>query len=65
MVTGGWQMNMDQEALRSTELYDPYSSAWVRSRARLPEPLYGLKGTNIDNRVLILGKHFRLTFAFQ
>jgi len=55
LVTGGWQMITDTDALRSTELYEPHVGSWVRSRARLPEPLYGLKGATIDNRVLIFG----------
>ena len=55
-------MEMDQDALRSTELYDPsVGGSWIRSRARLPEPLQDLRGTTLDNRVLIFGKNF-LTF---
>ena len=62
LVTGGWQMEMDQDALRSTELYDPsVGGSWIRSRARLPEPLQDLRGTTLDNRVLIFGENI-LTF---
>ena len=64
LVTGGWQMITDADALRSTELYEPHVGSWVRSRARLPEPLYGLKGATIDNRVLIFGEHFDVFMNF-
>ena len=50
-------IEMDKDALRSTELFD----SSVRSRARLPEPLQDLRGTTLDNRVLIFGENF-LTF---
>ena len=56
LVTGGWQMIMDEDELRSTELYEPHVGQWVRSRARLPDGLIGLKGPTIDNRVLIFGE---------
>ena len=63
LVTGGWQMEMDQDALRSTELYEPHVGTWVRSRARLPEPLQDLRGITLDNRILIFGEN-SLTFLW-
>ena len=44
--------------LDSTEIFDPSLGSW-RAGAALPSPVYGLKATNIDNRVLLFGNlHF-------
>ena len=52
-MTGGYDgtMNMD-----STELYEPASGLWRIIEAKLPSPTDGLRATNVDNRVLIMGK---------
>ena len=59
LVTGG-----DTESriwTDSTELYDPSLGSWRVTWARLPRPRYGLRAANIDNQILIFGKHIPLT----
>ena len=51
MVTGGWD---GAEILDSTELYDPSMGSWSAG-AKLPQPMSGLKATNIKDRVLLFG----------
>lgn len=51
MVTGGLPFNLD-----STETLATDGSSWVLSTAKLPQPMYGLRAANIDDRVLIFGK---------
>ena len=54
IVTGGY----GSETLDSTEIFDPSPSpgTWTAG-APLPVPLYLSRGVNVDNRVLIFGKH--------
>merc|ERR1712020_675888 len=51
LVSGGWNGSDD---LSSTELLVETSSAWVYT-GELPSPRTGLRGANIDNRVLMTG----------
>ena len=50
LVTGG----LGSRPLSSTELLVEGSSHWVKT-GNLPTPLEGLRGANIDNRVLMTG----------
>ena len=51
LVSGGYTGSDD---LSSTELLMETASAWVLT-GELPSPRYGLRGANIDNRVLMTG----------
>ena len=51
LVSGGYD---GSDYLSSTELLVESSSAWVYSGS-LPSPRYGLRGANIDNKVLMTG----------
>ena len=51
LVSGG---NYDGDYLSSTELLVETASAWVYSGS-LPSPRSGLRGANIDNKVLMTG----------
>ena len=51
LVTGGWDGN---DYLSSTELLVETSDAWAFS-GRLPTPRYGLRGANINGRILMTG----------
>ena len=54
-VSGGYD---GSGKLDSTEIFDPSLRSW-RPGAALPSPVYGLKATNMDNRVLLFGNlHF-------
>ena len=57
LVSGG----RDGTFLDSTEIFDPSLGSW-RAGAALPSPVYGLRATSIDNRVLLFGNDFSLTF---
>ena len=50
LVTGGW---MDGD-LSSTELLVENSAKWIYS-GELPTPRYGLRGANIDQKVIMTG----------
>ena len=52
LVTGGY--NYDGGYLSSTELLVETSAAWILT-GYLPTPRYGLRGANIDQRVLMTG----------
>merc|ERR1712154_556575 len=54
-VTGGRTVS---EPLDSTETLDIDASNWVTSRAKLPQPMDGLRAANIDDRVLIFGGYY-------
>ena len=41
--------------LDTTEIYDTNLGHWAISGAKLPQPMRGLRATNIDGRVLIFG----------
>ena len=56
LVTGGWD---GAEILDSTEMYDPSVGSWANG-AKLPQPMSGLKATNINDRVLIFGRYLHL-----
>ena len=58
LVIGGVDENWN--TLESTEVYDPSVGSWVVAGAKLPRPMYGLRATNIDDRVLIFGIFFLL-----
>ena len=51
LVSGGLSNGID---LSSTELLVETASAWVLT-GELPSPRSGLRGTNIDNKVLMTG----------
>ena len=51
IVGGGWTGFV---RLDSTEIFDPRLGSW-RAGATLPCPMFGLRATNIDNRVLFFG----------
>ena len=52
LVTGGYDGSSGITG--STELLVGTASAWVLT-GELPSPRYGLRGANIDNRVLMTG----------
>ena len=52
LVTGGWDDNYDY--LSTTELLVETSSTWELT-GQLPTPRYGLRGANIDGRILMTG----------
>ena len=52
LVTGG--LDEDFECLSSTELLVEASAAWILT-GELPSPRAGLRGANIDQRVLMTG----------
>ena len=52
LVTGGWT---GSARLSSTELLVETSAAWILT-GELPTPRDGLRGANIDQRVLMTGK---------
>ena len=58
LVSGGWvadpAVSKHKQFLSSTELLVESSSAWVYT-GELPSPRTGLRGANIDNRILMLG----------
>ena len=54
LVTGGFSGSARDVRLSSTELLVETASAWVYT-GRLPSPRNGLRGANIDNRVLMTG----------
>ena len=51
LVTGGYD---GDDRLSSTELLVETSSTWTFS-GRLPTPRWGLRGANIDGRILMTG----------
>ena len=51
LVTGGFAGSY---FLDSTEVFDPSVGSWA-TKAKLPQPLEGLRATNINDRVLIFG----------
>ena len=51
LVSGGYDGN---DQLTSTELLVETASAWVLT-GQLPSPRLGLRGANIDNKVLMTG----------
>ena len=51
LVSGGWT---GSDELSSTELLVETASAWVNT-GELPSPRWGLRGANIDNRILMTG----------
>ena len=51
LVTGGYN---DSDDLSSTELLVETSAAWILT-GELPTPRWGLRGANIDQRVLMTG----------
>ena len=51
LVSGG---SYYESYLDSTEIFDPSLGSW-RAGAALPSPVWGLRATNIDNRVLLFG----------
>ena len=55
LVSGGYYHDGSGNYLSSTELLMESASAWVLT-GELPSPRYGLRGANIDNRILMTGK---------
>ena len=53
LVSGGWT---GSDFLSSTELLVETGSAWVLT-GELPSPRVGLRGANIDNKVLMTGMY--------
>ena len=60
LVTGGWDDN--NVYLSSTELLVETSSTWTFS-GQLPTPRAGLRGANIDGRILMTGNMRRLLLS--
>ena len=60
LVTGGYNENIDGKYLSSTELLKKNAASWIYSEA-LPSPpgRNGLRGVNIDNRLLMTGSNFK------
>ena len=56
MVTGG-KLSGSSDTTDTTEVFDSNHDGWVISGAKLPQPMRGLRATNIDDRVLIFGKY--------
>ena len=55
-MTGGATGNSSISVnLDTSEVYDSDLGSWVTSGAKLPQPMSGLRATNIDGRVLIFG----------
>ena len=54
LVAGGETNSGSDDYLSSTELLVETASAWVYT-GELPSPRHGLRGANIDNRVLMTG----------
>ena len=52
LVSGGYTGSY---SLSSTELLMESASAWVLT-GELPSPRYGLRGANIDNKIIMTGK---------
>ena len=59
LVSGGYDES--DNFLDSTEIFDPSLGSW-RAGAALPSPVYDLRATNLDNRVLLFGNDILLTF---
>ena len=57
LVSGGY----GSDTLDSTEIFDPSLGSW-RAGPALPIPIYDLRATNIDNRVLLFGNDILMTF---
>ena len=55
LVTGGHD---GSARLSSTELLVETASAWVFT-GELPSPLEGLRGANIDNKILVTGDYLK------
>jgi len=55
LVAGGY--DDDDGHLSTTELLTEKATAWAFS-GELPTPLYGLRGANIDGRILMTGGSF-------
>ena len=53
LVTGGYKYD-DEDDLSSTELLVENSAKWIYS-GELPTPRFGLRGANIDQRVIMTG----------
>merc|ERR1711874_924587 len=51
LVSGGWT---GTARISSTELLVETGSAWILT-GELPSPRYGLRGANIDNKILMTG----------
>ena len=54
LVTGGYYEDNDYNDLSSTELLVENSAKWIYS-GELPTPRRGLRGANIDQRVIMTG----------
>ena len=54
LVTGGFYYGNYGDSLSSTELLVETSSTWTFS-GQLPTPRDGLRGANIDGRILMTG----------
>ena len=57
LVTGGYNNNNGElNILDTTETLRPGSEWQVISSAKLPKPMYGVRVTTMDNRVLLFGE---------
>ena len=54
LVTGGYDEHINY--LDTTELLRPGSGWQEISSARLPRPMYGVRLSTVDNRVLLFGE---------
>ena len=60
---GGYAPGPPYHYLDSSEKYDPILGSWTTTAAKLPQPMRGLRATNIDARVLIFGTDILLTYG--
>ena len=56
LVTGGYGYGEHLNRLDTTELLRPGSGWQEISSARLPRPMYGVRLSTVDNRVLLFGE---------
>ena len=55
MVTGGLTGSDNLEIIDTTETLASDDGTWATAGAKLPQPMTGLRATNIDGSVLIFG----------
>ena len=59
--TGGADVTPMYADFDSTEILDMMVGSWTASRAKLPQPMWGLRAVNFNNRVLIFGNDIILS----
>ena len=53
-ISGGYDFDSGSQ-LDSTEVFDPFLGSWATSRAKLPQPMSGVRAANINDHVLVFG----------